>query len=98
MLVLAQRIEHPLNVTVQRPHYADPREHRRSAHRRDQDQGFHRCLPLRGRVLGLGQPGDVGTGVLQRDELTTARQRDRFVEWPFPALGRATRRDQRPPA
>jgi hypothetical protein len=56
-----------------------------------------RRLPLRGGVLGHRQLCDVGAGVLQRDKLASARQGDRIVERPVPALGRATRRDQRPP-
>jgi hypothetical protein len=48
--------------------------------------------PIRFRQLG-----DVGAGVLQRDELPSARQRYRMVEWPFPASC-FTRRDARAPA
>jgi len=36
-------------------------------------------------VFGLRQFCDVGPGVLQRDELATARQRDRFSEGALPA-------------
>jgi hypothetical protein len=42
MMVLARWIKHPLDVTVQGSHDADPRKHRRPAFRRDQDQGLHR--------------------------------------------------------
>src|SRR2546421_12234276 len=38
----------PNMVAVQRPHDADPREHRRSAQFRDQDQGLDRGLPFGG--------------------------------------------------
>jgi hypothetical protein len=41
----AGRSEHARDVTVQRSHDADPREHRRPAQRRDQDQPKHRSLP-----------------------------------------------------
>jgi len=61
------------------------REHRRSARRRDQDQGFHGRLPFRGLMLGLRQLHNVGAGVLQRDELALARQRDWIIETTFPA-------------
>jgi len=64
---------------VQRPQHANPREHRQSARRRDQDQGLHCCLPLRGLVLCLRKLGDVGAGVLERDEVATARQWYRIV-------------------
>jgi len=36
------------DVPVERPHYADPREHRRAAQRRDQHQRFDCGLPFRG--------------------------------------------------
>ena len=38
------------------------------------------CPALRGLVLGVGKLRDVGAGVLQRDELATARQRYGIVE------------------
>ena len=53
VMVLPVRIKLPNVAAVQRPHDTDAREHRRAARYRDQDQGFHRSLPLRGRVLGL---------------------------------------------
>ena len=40
-----------------------------------------------GLVLGLRELGDIGPGILEGDELASARQRDRFIERPFPALG-----------
>jgi hypothetical protein len=55
---------------VQRPHDADPRKHRRTALRRDQDQGLRRCLPLWRLVLGLRKFGNVVAGILERDEFT----------------------------
>jgi len=88
MMVFTIRIEHSLNVAVQRPHDADPREHRRATRCRDQDQGFHRGLPLRGLVLCLRKFGDVLAGVLEGDELTPARQRNRIVETPLPSFVR----------
>ena len=85
MVLFAIGVEHALDVAVQRPHDADPREYRGTARRRDQDQGFHCCLPLRGLVLVLRELGDVVAGVLERDELATVRQRNRIVEPSFPA-------------
>jgi hypothetical protein len=96
MRILAIGIEHPLDVPVQGPHDADARKHRRPAERHHQDQGFHRCLPLSGRVLGFRELRDVIAGILQRDELAAAGQRDGLVEWPFPA-GCFTRCDARAP-
>src|SRR5258708_6598581 len=49
------------------------------------DQSFHRGLPLCGLVLRLRQLGDVAAAILQRDELASARDRDRFVKRSFPA-------------
>ncbi|WP_458149498.1 hypothetical protein [Bradyrhizobium sp. UFLA05-109] len=48
---------------VQGTHDANPREHRRAALLGHQDQGFHRRLPFRGIMHGLGQRGDVFAGV-----------------------------------
>ena len=59
MRVFARWIEFALYVPVQRSHHSDPREHRRAAQRRGQDQSFHRCLPWLGVVFSLGQFGDV---------------------------------------
>jgi hypothetical protein len=53
MVVFAIGVEDALDAAVQGLHDTDAREHRRAARYRDQDQGFHRSLPLRGRVLGL---------------------------------------------
>ena len=53
-------------------------KHCRPAERRDQDQGFPCRLPFRRRVLGLRKICNVIAGVLERDELATARQRYRI--------------------
>ena len=45
-----------------------------------QDEAFHCRLPLRSRVLGLRELGDIGAGVFERYELATRWQRDRVVE------------------
>jgi hypothetical protein len=66
MMGLPIRIELANLVVVQRSHDADPRQHRRAAFRRDQDQGLHRRLPLRHLVLCFGQLRDVERGVAQR--------------------------------
>jgi hypothetical protein len=88
MLVLARRIEHPLDMAIQRPHDADAREHRRAAERRDEDQGFHCCLPFGGLVLGFRELRDIGSRLLEGDELATARQGDRIVKTPLPSFVR----------
>ena len=48
-------------------------------------KAFHGRLPLGSLMLGVRELGDVGAGVRERDELATARQRDRFVEVTSPA-------------
>ncbi len=65
MMVPSIRIKLANVAAVQRPHDADARKHRRSARRRDQDQGFHRkeMAPARGntlRPLGLCVSRDGG--------------------------------------
>jgi hypothetical protein len=50
MKILTRRIKYALYVSVQCPHDANPRKHRRPAQCRDQDQGFHGRLPFRGFV------------------------------------------------
>jgi hypothetical protein len=85
MMIFPVRVEHALDVTVQRPHDANPGEHHWPAKLHNQQQRFHRCLPFFGVVFCLRQLGDVGAGVLQRGELATARQRGRIVERSFPA-------------
>jgi hypothetical protein len=47
---------------------------------------LHCRLPFGGVVLGLAELGDVAGGILECDELTAARQRDRIFELPFPTL------------
>jgi len=85
-MVLTVRIEDALNVAVQRSHDADAGKHRRAARRRDQDQRFHCCLPLRGLMLGLWQPRDVVAGFLERDEVAPARQRYGIVKATLPSF------------
>jgi hypothetical protein len=48
MRVFPIGVENALDVPVERPHYANPREHRRAAQRRDQHQRFDCGLPFRG--------------------------------------------------
>jgi hypothetical protein len=84
MLFLAPRIEPPLDVSVQRSHHTDPGHHCRAVLFGDQDQAFHRCLPFRCFVFSLWQLGDVGSGVLQGDELPAVRQHNRIVEATLP--------------
>jgi hypothetical protein len=52
---------------------------------RYQDQRLHRSQPFWGFVLGLRKPRDVFAGILERDQLAAAGQRDRLVERSFPA-------------
>jgi hypothetical protein len=41
---------------------------------------------FRGLVLGFRKPRDEFAGILERDELTAAGQRDRIVELPLPSV------------
>ena len=75
-MLFAIRIKDALNVTVQRSHDADSREHRWAAKRRYQDQGLHCRLPFCRRVLCLRNLCDVGASVFEGDELATIGQRD----------------------
>jgi hypothetical protein len=54
MMILTWRVKQPLDMTVKRPHDADPRKHRRAARSRDQDQGLHRRLPFLGLCSAFG--------------------------------------------
>jgi hypothetical protein len=72
-------IKHAFLVSMHRSDDTDPGEHRRPAAGCDEHQGFHRVLPFRSGVFGLGKLGNVVAGVLERDELAAAGQVDRFV-------------------
>ena len=63
MLGLPRRLEHPLDVTVQRSHYAYAREHRRAVALGYQQQRLHNGQPFFGVVFGLRQLGDVEGGI-----------------------------------
>jgi hypothetical protein len=63
VLGLPRRLEHPLDVTVQRSHYAYAREHRRPVMLSNQQQRLHRGPPFFGVMFGLRQFGDVFSGV-----------------------------------
>jgi hypothetical protein len=79
MRVFALGIEHPLDATVQRLHDPDPRQHRITA-AAAQHQDLDRCLPFRQVGFVLRQLRDAVGIVLQRHELSAARQRtERFV-------------------
>ena len=94
MLFLSGRIKLPLDVTIQRPHHAYPGKHHRATALGNQQKRFHRGLPFFGIVFGLGEFGDVGCGVAERDELLAFGQFDGIEKWlvprqvsPRPALG-----------
>jgi hypothetical protein len=64
MMIFPVGIGSPNVMTVQRPHDANPGEHRRPAKVGNEKQPFHSGLPFRGVVFGLGQSGDVEGGIL----------------------------------
>jgi hypothetical protein len=63
VMILARRIEHPLDMAGQRSHEADASKYCRPAEIRDQDQGLHCGLPLRGSVDMFRKSDDVIAGV-----------------------------------
>ncbi len=63
MGILARGVRRQLNVSVQCPHDADARHHRRAVELDDQEQGFDRGLPLVEQLLGRGELLDVFGGV-----------------------------------
>ena len=69
---------------VQRPHDCDPREHRRTASRHQQ-QRLHCDLPIRQVGFLSRQAGDVLGGVTKRNELLAVGQRYRIFEFALPA-------------
>jgi hypothetical protein len=62
------RIEHALDVAVQRSHHADTGKHRWPVLFSHQEQRLHRGLPFGRLLFCFGQLGDVGPGVFERDE------------------------------
>ena len=59
-------------MTVQGPHDADARKHRRAAERCDQDQRFNRGVAFGRRVLSFRKLRDVIASILERDKLAPA--------------------------
>jgi hypothetical protein len=68
MRIFAVRIEHALNVTVQRPHDTNPRHHRRAAMLDHQHQRLNAGLAFREGRFPFRQAGDVVTCIPQRDQ------------------------------
>jgi hypothetical protein len=56
-------------------------KHRWTSERRDQDQGFHCSLPLRGRVNGLGKRRDAGAGASEIQAWRTFRSAAAAEGW-----------------
>ena len=80
MMIFAIGIEHPFDVTVQRPHDADPGQHRGAAGLCNEDQRLHGGLPFGRRVFGFRQLRDVAGGILQGDERASPRKRNRILK------------------
>jgi hypothetical protein len=78
MVILARRVEHSLNMTVQASHDTYPGEHRRAVMFRNQQERRHRSLPFLRIVLSLGQFGDVERGVAERDRRLLVWDHDRI--------------------
>ena len=75
MVAFALWIKSPFDVTVQRPHDADPGQDRRAAVLCNEDQRLHGGLPFRRGVLGVRQLRDVAGGISQGEELAAIRKR-----------------------
>jgi hypothetical protein len=80
MRVFARRIKHPLDVPIECPHHSNARHHGGAIELDDQEQGLDRGLPFLKMLLDLGKLLDVFGGVLERNELATARQGNGIVE------------------
>jgi hypothetical protein len=85
MMVLARRVEHALDVAIERPHDADARMHQEVATFGGADQASDGGLPLVELLFGLRKSGDVVSGIFEGDELSTIGQRDRIVERSLPS-------------
>ena len=76
MRVLPQRVELSFDMTVQRPHDADPGAHRRAAAHGNKQKRFHRGLPFCAIVFGLGELGGVEGGVAEGEQQLTVGELD----------------------
>jgi hypothetical protein len=102
-MILAIGIEHPLDMTVQRSHDANPRHHRVAA-APAQHQRLDRGLPFRQVGFFLRQLRDVVCRVLQREQLPAVGQNNGILKRGRPGHGKsffkneggAARGDKRP--
>jgi len=94
MGILARGIKLPNVASVQCPHDADARHHRRAAELDDQEQGLDRGLPLIEILFGLRQAGDVVAGIAQSHDLALTRQQDKIIERGSPDGNRLQTCDQ----
>ena len=84
MMFFAVGIELPNDVTVQRPHDADPGQHRRAAGLCNEDQRLHGSLPFGRGVLRLRQLSDVVGGVaIDQYAEKALGNRDYFLNKPY---------------
>jgi hypothetical protein len=84
MLVFARRVEHPFNVTVERSHHANSREHCRPIMFGNQHERLHCSLPFLGIVFSLRQLGDAKRHVALGDQPLALRQFDRLGKGAVP--------------
>jgi hypothetical protein len=78
-------IESQHDVTIERCHERDPRQHRRAIPR-DEHQGLDRDLPLRQLRFLFGQSGNVIRGITQRVQLPAIGKIYRFFKFALPVL------------
>jgi hypothetical protein len=83
MSILAIRIEHPLDVAVQRSQHTDACMHQKVAAFSGTDQALDGGLPFVELLFGLRQLLDIFGRVLKGDKLATAGEGNRFVERGF---------------
>jgi hypothetical protein len=72
MRVFAIGIEHALDVAVQRSHDTDPREHRRAAGRRRQDQRLHRRPAITAGIHPASRALVLGYGLFRWNETASS--------------------------
>ena len=85
MMILTRGIKLANVAPVQCPHDPDPRKHRWPVMLSNQQQRFHRGLPIVGIVFRFRQFSDVLGGIAQRAQrLLSARQYDRIKKLLIP--------------
>jgi len=80
VLSLSGRVEHPLDMPIERPQHSDARVHQRPAIFRRHDQRFGGRLPFVEVLFALRQFHDVGGGLREGEHLAAVGQFDWILE------------------